>query len=91
MFFETPISGSQVRFRLSNAACPDTDAIIEKITDRLDVTGKVLYLSDSGTKKSHFAIVDVPGIMSPVVVPVDRMEMCDSSEPGSEVKVTGAE
>ncbi|MBN1437696.1 MAG: hypothetical protein JW936_11540 [Sedimentisphaerales bacterium] len=79
MFFEEPLSGSQVRFRLASAACPDAKAIVDKITDQLDVTGKVLYLSDSGDQKSHFAIVDVPGIMSPVVVPVDRVQLCHES------------
>ena len=91
MFFEEPLSGSLVRFRLANAACPDPTAILEKITDRLNVIGKVLYLSDSGDKKSHFAIVDVPGIMSPIVVPVDRMELCDRLKPGAKIEATESE
>ena len=67
-------SGTAVNFRLSDAQCPEADELLENITGRLEVTGRVLYLSDSGTKKQHYAVLEVDGIMSPVIVPVDQIK-----------------
>ena len=47
--------GSPVRFKLANVVCPDMEQVIEKLIDSLEVTGRVVYLSDSGEKKDEFA------------------------------------
>ena len=66
-------SGTQVRFALESAICPETETTLRKITDRLEVTGKVVFLSDAGERRDHFAVVEVDGIMSPLVVPVAQL------------------
>jgi hypothetical protein len=61
------------RFRLSDVICPDRDQILKQITSELEVCGEVLFLSDSGDKKGHFAILEVKGIPVPLVVSLDHL------------------
>jgi len=35
--------------------------------------GKVIDMSDSGTQQEAFAVVEVEGLMQPVVVPMNRI------------------
>ena len=66
-------SGTLVRFKLANVVCPETEVIVEKITDQLEVRGRIVFLSDAGERDDHFAIVEVQGIMSPLIVPVEQV------------------
>lgn len=75
MFLQPVEPGSLVRFRIASVLCPETETIAKKITDRLEVTGRVVFLSDAGEKPDHFAVIEVTGIMSPLVVPVGHVEM----------------
>ena len=61
--------GTQVRFRLKDVYCPEIDKVLQDMTERLEMTGKVLYLSDSGKLLNHYAVVEVRGLTTPVVVP----------------------
>ena len=68
-------SGAQVRFKLANVVCPDTEIIWEKTTGCLEVTGRVVLLSDAGKEKNYYAVVEVNGIATPLVVPVNQVEI----------------
>ena len=61
------------RFRLNDVICPDHDQILKQVTSELEVCGEVLFLSDSGDKKGHFAIMEVKGIPVPLVVSLDHL------------------
>lgn len=67
-------SGGKVLFRLNEAVCPDLQQILTQMTSNLEVSGRVVFFSDYGEKKNHFAIVDVDGILSPLIVPVSRLQ-----------------
>lgn len=69
-------SGATVRFKLYSIVCPEVDEIFTKVTRNLELTGKVVSLSDGGEQKNHYAIVQVGGIMSPLIVPVNRVKIC---------------
>lgn len=71
--------GSTVMFRLSSAVCPETEQIREKITSNLEVRGRVVFLSDGGNRKGHYAVVEVGGIVSPMVVPVELVQQCQNT------------
>ena len=73
-------TGSYVRLSLSNVVCPEAQQITEKITNNLEVTGKVLFLSDAGELRDYYAVVEVNGIMSPLVIPVKRVKMLESKQ-----------
>ena len=66
-------AGTMVRFSLENVICPDLENILSKATSGLEVTGKVVLLSDTGVKKRYYAVVEVAGIATPLVVPVEEL------------------
>ena len=66
-------SGTTVSFRLSEVVCPDLQQILTQMTSELEVSGRVVFFSDYGDRKNHFAIIDVTGLLSPLIVPVSRL------------------
>jgi len=72
-------SGSVVRFRLESVLCPDLENILHKATERLEVTGKVILLSDAGGFKDSYAVVEVGGIATPLIVPVREVQTYQAS------------
>jgi hypothetical protein len=89
MYYKELESGVPVRFQLSKAVCPEFCQLLENITDRLDVTGRVVYLSDAGEKKDFYAVVEVCGIETPLIVPVDQLLRSEVGLPsGAVIPVT---
>jgi hypothetical protein len=80
MFLPEVGSGSLVWFRLASVVCPDRQEILEKVTGQLQITGRVILLSDAGEQRGYFAIVEVPGIATPLVVPAASIETFSSAE-----------
>ncbi|MCH9023419.1 MAG: hypothetical protein IID32_11755 [Planctomycetes bacterium] len=76
-------SGQEVRFQLSQVVCPEQDRLIEKITEGLEISGRIVYLSDGGDRKDYYAIVEVAGIATPLIIPVSQLEMSFGEERGS--------
>jgi len=77
--------GRRYRFRLIDIICPDCRQAQQQITADLEVSGEVVFLSDRGGEPDRFAIVDVEGILSPLVVPVE----CLHSSAGTAPERTG--
>lgn len=73
MYFKRLESGAPVRFQLSKAVCPAFYQILENMAECLEVTGRVVYLSDAGEKKDFYAVVEVCGVETPLIVPVDQL------------------
>ena len=69
-------SGAHVRFRLKNVVCPNSDQVADNLTNDLELRGTIVFLSDAGEKRDHYAIVEVKGIVSPLIVPIERVEFC---------------
>jgi hypothetical protein len=65
-------------FRLADVICPDSDVIQQQLTPGLEVSGQVVFLSDRGSERDSFAIVEVEGITAPLIVPVERLRGWDS-------------
>jgi len=63
----------EVSFKLDDVLCPDLDVIIAHLGNGVEVVGKVNFFSDNGRGKKAFAIVEVPGIAVPLVVPRERL------------------
>ncbi|UCG17605.1 MAG: hypothetical protein JSV19_06145 [Phycisphaerales bacterium] len=87
-------NGQTVSFTLRDVICPDLVALFEHIGPELLVSGQVACLSDSGQEKDHFAIVDIEGIYTPLIVPVaqlrawplDSRHESDEPRPGEEAE-----
>ncbi len=67
------ISGRSVTFKLKDAACPDWMDTARSIGPELQVTGEIVFFSDGGDRKNEFAIIEVAGIHTPLIVPVERL------------------
>ena len=86
MFWPEVEPGSQVRFKLADVLCPELEQVVEKLTEDLEVTGRVAFLSDSGNDKDSFAVVEVDGVMCPLIVPVDEIGMFGPDAEGAPVR-----
>jgi hypothetical protein len=63
----------QVRFRVSDACVPKPEEILGEL-HRLDfLEGRITDLTDSGTVREAFAVVEVSGLSRSVVVPVAKI------------------
>jgi hypothetical protein len=65
--------GQWFRFRLRDVICPEKEQAISQITPELEVTGRIVFLSDSGNEAKKFAVMEVNGLNVPLVVPVERL------------------
>ena len=75
MYFTQVGAGSEVRFQLSRIVCPEKDQVVIGLSGHLELTGKIVYLSDAGEKRDYYAIVEVGGVQTPLIVPVDQLEL----------------
>ena len=73
-------SGTRVRFALSRVICPDFDEVFRQTDSNLEVEGRVVFLSDYGKVRKHFAVVQVKGIHVPLIIPVEDLQLGDASE-----------
>ncbi len=79
-------SGTKVAFNLGEVVCPDIEQVLSQVTRDLEVSGEVAFFSDYGDKKQHFAIVDVNGVLSPLIVPVAQLRSVDEAEEHHEAR-----
>ena len=68
-------SGASVAFRLGDAVCPQVGQITAQINPDVRVCGEVVFFSDHGGKKAHFAIISAAGIDVPLIVPVAKLRL----------------
>ena len=70
-------------FRLIDVVCPDFDQVVNQLGPELRVIGQVAFVSDQGAQEGCFAIVDVSGIHTPLIVPMARVTPLRSGEPAA--------
>ena len=69
-----------VTFRLLDILCPDQDVVFSHLEKNVEIVGKVNFFSSGAADKDDFAIVEVPGILVPLVVPRDRLRIIVKKE-----------
>jgi len=67
------VSGSLVSFDLRSVVCPDSEDILCKASGNLELSGTVVLFSDDGSNKDYYAVVEVDGIATPLIVPVNNI------------------
>ena len=67
--------GGSVRFALGKVICPGIEELCRQIGSDLEIEGQIVFLSDYGKLKQHFAIVQVKGIHTPLIVPVENLKL----------------
>jgi hypothetical protein len=77
-------TGTTVRFRLRDVVCPDLDRLISNIGPELALQGEIVFLSDHGDERDHFAIIELEGMSAPVIVPLSMVTHPTEFEPHSD-------
>ena len=62
-----------VHFRVCDLWHPEPREVLEQLHGDDLLQGRVLDVSSGGDRAAMFAVIEVPGIGSPVVVAVDRI------------------
>ena len=62
-----------VHFRLRDVYLPDPHEMAFEIHADDLLQGRIVDLSDSGAQGGTFAVIEVDGIVQPVIVPLDRI------------------
>lgn len=62
-----------VHFKICDVYIPDPQTLLMELHGEDVLQGKVVDLSDSGTKKAAFVVVEVEGIEQLVIIPTDRI------------------
>lgn len=76
--------GTLAAFAIGDVLCPDAAEVLRHAGPELTVRGRILYFSDGGTCPDRFAIIEVDGIHTPLVVPVERLRLDDLKlDPGT--------
>ena len=68
------ISGQSVVFQLKDAVCPDFSESVRAIGPELLVTGNIVFFSDGCDRKEQFAIIEVAGIHTPLIVSTECLK-----------------
>ncbi|HUO06888.1 MAG TPA: hypothetical protein VM008_01025 [Phycisphaerae bacterium] len=66
--------GQQVQFRLADIHLPAIEEVLNRMTEDTELHGTVTLLSDHGEQNSAYAIIEVKGILMPIIVPVSALE-----------------
>ena len=72
-------SGQIVRFALGKVICPAIDELQKKMGSELEIEGQVVFLSDYGKVRGHFAIVQVKGMHVPLIVQTENLQFIEQS------------
>ena len=70
-------NGGTVRFAMGKVICPGFDELCKQISSDLEIEGQVVFLSDYGKIRGHFAIIQVKGIHVPLIVPVESLQVVE--------------
>ena len=77
---ETLQPGQKVQFKLSDIHLPAIEEVFNRMTEDTELQGTITLLSDQGDQKTAFAVIEVKGILMPIIVPA----ACVKSLAGSE-------
>jgi hypothetical protein len=66
-------ANQHVRFRIRDVYFPDPQDLLMELSGGESVRGRIVELSDSGTTKDAFAVVEIDGLSRLVVVPLERV------------------
>jgi hypothetical protein len=82
--------GDRVSFQLRHVFLPEPRDVLSSLTEEIDVEGTIVGFSDSGTSPRAFAVVELGGTKS-VVVLIERLRMVKTCDPRSEREQRGRE
>ena len=76
--------GERVNFRLGDIHLPDLAEVIARMTEDTELQGTVSLMSDQGGHKAAFAVIEVKGILMPLIVPASCIKRTASATQDAE-------
>jgi len=76
--------GCRVRFRLGDVYYPGAEEIRCGMSEHVELAGRILFLSDSGSARGVYAVLEVAGLATPAIVRVDRLMQPDGTTQSAE-------
>ncbi len=67
------LRGRRVAFAIRDIYIPTPEAVLHELHGDEQLAGDVVEISDSGEADGAYAIVEVPALKRPVVVPITRV------------------
>jgi len=74
-FPDEPRSGQWIRFRIGDIYVPNLTDLYQQMTPELELEGYITLLSDGNGTQAAYALVEVPGILLPLIVPTACLEV----------------
>jgi len=78
-----PTTGTRVSFKLAEVICPEPGQLVNQVGPDLEVVGEIVFVSDGDGRQDKFAIVEVAGLLTPVIVPVGELSWQQSQAPAA--------
>ena len=78
--------GQKVQFRLGDVHLPAIQEILNRMTEDTELQGSITLMSDHGEKKLAFVVVEVKGILMPIIVPAERVKVLGGTVDLAETK-----
>ena len=72
--------GQKVKFKLGNVHLPSVQDALNRMTPDTEIQGNITLLSGEGLNKSAYAVVEVRGILMPIIVPTGRAKFAAGEE-----------
>ena len=72
--------GQKVRFKLRDVHLPTVEDVLNRMTSETELQGSITLLSNEGAKKGSYAVVEVKGVLTPVIVPTSRASVAAVDE-----------
>ena len=67
------LKGRRVRFLVRDIHLPEPMAVLHELHDGEILEGKVVDVSNSGSKASAYVVIEVHGLRQPCILAVDRI------------------
>ncbi len=61
--------GQRVQFKLADIHLPAIEEVLNRMTEDTELQGTITLMSDKGDLKTAFAVIEVKGILMPIIVP----------------------
>ncbi len=62
----------RISFSLADVIFPERETVFANMTDEIEIIGKISFVSSN--EKEKYAIIDVPGITIPIIVPQNKIK-----------------
>jgi hypothetical protein len=72
--------GQQVQFKLADIHLPAIEEVLNRMTEDMELQGAITLVSEQGDQKAAYVVIEVKGILMPIIVPAS----CVKSLPGVE-------